>query len=166
YREYDLAHWNGYLRKGRKTKPKRQNRTWNGKAWKRQSQDKAQKRRKHFAAKRAEEKRNRPPTKAQQRSIMVNTFMEFKTELVEESSKKAKAKIAQEGSSKRIRAELEQEVHKKQKMDDDQETAKLKSLMEVNPDEEEVVIDAWNGYLRKGSKDQRLTLSCFEQGSK
>ncbi|GJS82216.1 hypothetical protein Tco_0748757 [Tanacetum coccineum] len=30
-------HWNGYLRKGRKTKPKRQNRTRNGKAWKRQS---------------------------------------------------------------------------------------------------------------------------------
>ncbi|GKB59301.1 copia protein [Tanacetum coccineum] len=26
--------WNGYLRKGRKTKPKRQNRTRNGKAWK------------------------------------------------------------------------------------------------------------------------------------
>ncbi|GJR16490.1 hypothetical protein Tco_0799142 [Tanacetum coccineum] len=95
-----------------------------------------EKRRKHFAAKR------RPPTKAQQRSIMVNTFVDFRTELVEESSKKAKAKIAQEGSSKRIGAELEQEVHKKQKMDDDQETAKLKSLMEVNPDEEEVVIDA------------------------
>ncbi|GKF07726.1 hypothetical protein Tco_0041950, partial [Tanacetum coccineum] len=34
--------WNGYLRKGRKTKPKRQNRTRNGKTWKRQSQDKAQ----------------------------------------------------------------------------------------------------------------------------
>ncbi|GJW54407.1 hypothetical protein Tco_0098492 [Tanacetum coccineum] len=33
--------WNGYLRKGRKTKPKRQNRTRNGKAWKRQSQDKS-----------------------------------------------------------------------------------------------------------------------------
>ncbi|GKB05499.1 hypothetical protein Tco_0833694, partial [Tanacetum coccineum] len=25
--------WNGYLRKGRKTKPKQQNRTRNGKAW-------------------------------------------------------------------------------------------------------------------------------------
>ncbi|GJZ78146.1 hypothetical protein Tco_0642818, partial [Tanacetum coccineum] len=34
--------WNGYLRKGQKTKPKRQNQTRNGKAWKRQSQDKAQ----------------------------------------------------------------------------------------------------------------------------
>ncbi|GJY93547.1 hypothetical protein Tco_0509329 [Tanacetum coccineum] len=33
---------NGYLRKGRKTKPKRQNQTWNGKAWKRHGQVKAQ----------------------------------------------------------------------------------------------------------------------------
>ncbi|GKB57927.1 hypothetical protein Tco_0914113 [Tanacetum coccineum] len=32
---------NGYLRKGRKTKSKRQNRTRNGKAWKRQSPDKS-----------------------------------------------------------------------------------------------------------------------------
>ncbi|GJX62719.1 hypothetical protein Tco_0295619 [Tanacetum coccineum] len=39
---YDSAAWNGILRKGRKTKPKRQNRTRNGKAWKRQSQDQAQ----------------------------------------------------------------------------------------------------------------------------
>ncbi|GJZ03869.1 putative ribonuclease H-like domain-containing protein [Tanacetum coccineum] len=30
---YLIASWNGYLRKGRKTKPKRQNRTRNGKAW-------------------------------------------------------------------------------------------------------------------------------------
>ncbi|GKC74899.1 ty3-gypsy retrotransposon protein, partial [Tanacetum coccineum] len=36
------AVWNGYLRKGRKTKPKRQNRTRNGKAWKRHSQVQAQ----------------------------------------------------------------------------------------------------------------------------
>ncbi|GKA70595.1 putative ribonuclease H-like domain-containing protein [Tanacetum coccineum] len=39
---FQRGKWNGYLRKGRKTKPKRQNRTRNGKAWKRQSQDKAQ----------------------------------------------------------------------------------------------------------------------------
>ncbi|GKD51893.1 hypothetical protein Tco_1280869 [Tanacetum coccineum] len=86
-------------------------------------------RRKHFTAKRAEEKRNRTPTRAQQRSIMytylknmegwkpkslknksfaniqelfdkafkrVNTFVDYRTELMEESSKKAKAEIAQE----------------------------------------------------------------------
>ncbi|GKA72957.1 transposase, MuDR, MULE transposase domain protein [Tanacetum coccineum] len=37
-----VQQWNGYLRKGRKTKPKRQNQTQNEKAWKRESQDKAQ----------------------------------------------------------------------------------------------------------------------------
>ncbi|GJW40546.1 putative ribonuclease H-like domain-containing protein [Tanacetum coccineum] len=100
---------------------------------------------KHFVAKRAEEKRNRPPTKVQQRSIMctylknmdgwkpknlknkpfaniqelfdnamkrVNTFVEYRTELVEESSKKAEAEIAQESSLKRAGKELEQESFK------------------------------------------------------
>ncbi|GKC55532.1 hypothetical protein Tco_1078277 [Tanacetum coccineum] len=86
-----------------------------------------EKRRKHFATKRLEEKRNRPPIKARQRSIMctylknmegwkpknlksksfaniqelfnkamkrVNTFVDYRTELVEGSSEKAKAEIA------------------------------------------------------------------------
>ncbi|GKA37432.1 hypothetical protein Tco_0723997 [Tanacetum coccineum] len=121
-----------------------------------------EKRRKHFAAKRAEEKRNKPPTQAQQRKIMctylknmegkkpkdlknksfdsiqkmfdrafkrVNTFVDFRTDLVE-------------GSSKRAGEELEHENVKKQKVDDDKETTELKSLMEVMPDEEEVALDA------------------------
>ncbi|GJS40960.1 hypothetical protein Tco_0566003 [Tanacetum coccineum] len=66
-----------------------------------------EKRRKHFAAKRAEEKRNRPPTKAQQRSIM-----NFQKE-------KLIAKKQQESSSKRARDELEQKSIKKQKVDKD-----------------------------------------------
>ncbi|GJZ32414.1 hypothetical protein Tco_0577850 [Tanacetum coccineum] len=141
-------------------------------------------RRKHFAAKRAEEKRNRPPTRSQQRSIMctylknmegwkpkslknksfaniqelfdkamkrVNTFVDYRIELVEESSKKAEleqenskkaeAEIAQESSSKRVGEELEQENAKKQQVDEDKETAELQSLIEVVLDEEEVAID-------------------------
>ncbi|GJZ73370.1 hypothetical protein Tco_0637516 [Tanacetum coccineum] len=82
-----------------------------------------EKRRKHFAAKRSKEKRNRPPTKAQQRSINL------------------KQRWPQESSSKRAGDELEQESIKKQKVDEDKETAELKSLMEVIPDEEEVAID-------------------------
>ncbi|GJS97241.1 hypothetical protein Tco_0804209 [Tanacetum coccineum] len=103
-------------------------------------------RRKHFAAKRAEEKRNKPPTRAQQRSIMctylknierskikdfkginfdtiqemfdkaykrINTFEDFREELVE-------------GSNKRAGADIEQEVTKKPKVDDDKETTELK----------------------------------------
>ncbi|GJS56983.1 hypothetical protein Tco_0651767 [Tanacetum coccineum] len=131
-------------------------------------------RRKHFAAKRAEEKRSRPLRRAQQRSIMctylknmegwkpkdlknksfaniqglfdkamkrVNTFVNYRTELVEESSKKAKVEIAQESSSKRAGDELKQKNAKKQKVDEDKETAELQSLIEVAPDEKEVAID-------------------------
>ncbi|GKB97869.1 hypothetical protein Tco_0984006 [Tanacetum coccineum] len=57
-------------------------------------------RRKHFAAKRAEEKRNKPPTRAQQKSIMVHTFVDYITELVEESSKKAEIELVEESSKK------------------------------------------------------------------
>ncbi|GJW85500.1 hypothetical protein Tco_0158645 [Tanacetum coccineum] len=45
------------------------------------------------------------------------------------------------GSSKRAGEELEQESTKKQKVDEDKDTAELQSLIEVILDEEEVVID-------------------------
>ncbi|GJU24522.1 hypothetical protein Tco_1163143 [Tanacetum coccineum] len=119
------------------------------------------KRRKHFATKRVEEKRNKPPTKAQQRQIMctylknmegyklkdlkvkefdsiqemfdrvfkrVNIFEDFRTELVE-------------GKEKRAGTELIQEIIKKQKAKDNKETAELKQLIKIIPDEEEVAID-------------------------
>nr|GEY35587.1 hypothetical protein [Tanacetum cinerariifolium] len=70
----------------------------------------------------------------------VNTFVDFKTELVEESFKKLKAEVMQ-GSSKRERTELEQESSKKQKIDDDKETSKLKQLVKIIQDEERVAID-------------------------
>nr|GEV22081.1 copia protein [Tanacetum cinerariifolium] len=135
-----------------------------------------EKMRKLFAAKRAEEKRNIPPTRAQQRSIRstclknmdgwklkslkkksfaeiqelfekamkkVNTFIDFRTELVEGSSKKDKAKITQEGSLKRAGDELEQERFKKQKVDDDRESEELKKCLEIIPDDRDsVTIDA------------------------
>ncbi|GKB75853.1 hypothetical protein Tco_0942748 [Tanacetum coccineum] len=114
------------------------------------------KRRKQFAAKREEEKRNRPPTRAQQRSIMctymknmvgwkpkdlkrksfaniqelfdkafkrVNTFVDFRTELVEGT-------------------EMEESSKKSEKEDDDQEAAKIKELIKIILDEEEVAVDA------------------------
>nr|GFA99333.1 hypothetical protein [Tanacetum cinerariifolium] len=114
------------------------------------------KRRKLFVAKRNEEKRNRPPTKAQQRSIIstylknmdgwkpralknnsfaeikelfdkaierINNFVNFITELVEKSTKKDMAEIAQENSSKRAGDELNQERSKKQKIEDKNESA-------------------------------------------
>ncbi|GKB16814.1 DNA-directed DNA polymerase [Tanacetum coccineum] len=67
----------------------------------------------------------------------VNTFVDFRIDLVE-------------GSSKRLGDELEQEVTKKQKVDDvqettevddDKKTTKIKELMKIVFDEEEVAID-------------------------
>ncbi|GJU80381.1 hypothetical protein Tco_1282746 [Tanacetum coccineum] len=58
----------------------------------------------------------------------VNTFIDFRTDLVE-------------GSSKRGGEDLEQESIKKLKVDEDRETAGLQSLIKVIPDEEEVAID-------------------------
>ncbi|GKE81494.1 hypothetical protein Tco_1551494, partial [Tanacetum coccineum] len=48
-----------------------------------------------------------------------------------------------EGSSKRAGTVLLQESTKKQKVDEDKDTTKLQSLMEVILDEEEVAIDAY-----------------------
>nr|GEX91803.1 hypothetical protein [Tanacetum cinerariifolium] len=73
----------------------------------------------------------------------VNTFVDFKTELVEESSKKAKAEITQEGSLKRAGDKLEQERSKKQKVEDDKESKELKKFLEIIPDDgDDVTIDA------------------------
>ncbi|GKD42439.1 hypothetical protein Tco_1267084 [Tanacetum coccineum] len=101
-------------------------------------------RKKHFAEIRAREKRNKPPTQAQQRKLYCNylknmegytpkqlkglkfevikdmfdkafkrgnTFVDYKTELVEGSEKRA------DDSTKRVGTELEQEPTKKQKFD-------------------------------------------------
>nr|GEY48933.1 ribonuclease H-like domain-containing protein [Tanacetum cinerariifolium] len=58
----------------------------------------------------------------------VNIFVDYKTKLVE-------------GSSKREGTELEQESSKRQKIDDDKETTELKQLVKIISDEEGVAID-------------------------
>ncbi|GKD78288.1 hypothetical protein Tco_1340909 [Tanacetum coccineum] len=87
----------------------------------------------------------------------VNTFVDFKTELVEgdkkmeESFVKDKAKTTQESSCKRAGDELESDKSKKQKLDekvevevDDAKEAKgLKFFLEIVPDDGyDVTIDA------------------------
>nr|GEV69238.1 hypothetical protein [Tanacetum cinerariifolium] len=59
----------------------------------------------------------------------VNTFEDFRIELVE-------------GKENKEGEELVQEITKKQKVEDDKEKAELKQLMETIPDEKEVAIDA------------------------
>ncbi|GJW44378.1 hypothetical protein Tco_0073177 [Tanacetum coccineum] len=59
----------------------------------------------------------------------VNTFEDFRTELVE-------------GKEKRAGTELMQKNAKKQKVEDDKETTELKQCLEIITDEEEVTINA------------------------
>ncbi|GJU61659.1 putative reverse transcriptase domain-containing protein [Tanacetum coccineum] len=90
----------------------------------------------------------------------VNTFVDFRTDLVESSSKRAGT-------------ELEQEVTKKQKVDDiqekvevdnDQEAAKIKELMKIVPDKKEVAIDAIPLALSMGQQGQRRAVrECYRE---
>ncbi|GKC21213.1 hypothetical protein Tco_1023363 [Tanacetum coccineum] len=107
-------------------------------------------RKKHFAAMRAQEKRNKPPTKAQKRKTM-STYLknitgykhnQLKNKSFDDIQNKVRVEDSEtraDGSYKRAGDELEQENAKKQKVDDDKETTELKSLMEVMPDKEEII---------------------------
>ncbi|GJY21267.1 hypothetical protein Tco_0393833 [Tanacetum coccineum] len=106
-------------------------------------------RKKHFAATKNQEKRNKPPTKAQKRKTMstylknMARYKHMDTELVEGSEVRVVSrKIRVEGSSKRAGEELEQESSKNQKLEEDKEIAELQSLIEVVPNKEEVAINA------------------------
>ncbi|GJV14131.1 hypothetical protein Tco_1359454 [Tanacetum coccineum] len=116
------------------------------------------KRRKFFAAKRAEEKRNRPLTKAQQRSIR-STYLKNMAgykhnqlknksfgdiqKLFDKAMKRVNTFVDMdtelvEGS--KVRAEGS-ETRAEAKVDEDKETTELQSLMKIIPDEEEVAVD-------------------------
>ncbi|GJU50642.1 hypothetical protein Tco_1220197 [Tanacetum coccineum] len=90
------------------------------------------KRRKHFTAKRAEEKINKPPTKAQQRKIMCTYLKNMEGYKLKDLKLKEFASIQ----------EMFDRAFKRQKVEDDKETAVLKQLMKIIPNEEEVAMDA------------------------
>nr|GFB59152.1 hypothetical protein [Tanacetum cinerariifolium] len=99
-----------------------------------------EKKRKFIAAKKAEEKRNTPSTKAQQRSLMCTYLKNMDGWKPRALKNKSELK---ESSSKRAGDKLDQEITKKQKVDNDQEAAKLKRCLEIVPDDEDdVTIDA------------------------
>ncbi|GJR21904.1 hypothetical protein Tco_0970431 [Tanacetum coccineum] len=109
-----------------------------------------EKRKKHFDAKRAKEQRNRPPTRAQQRSIMC-TYLKNMTEWKPKDLKnKSFANIQGlfDKAMKRVNTfidmdtELVESSEVRAEGNEDKETAELQSLMEVIPDKEEVAVDA------------------------
>nr|GEW60666.1 hypothetical protein [Tanacetum cinerariifolium] len=73
---------------------------------------------------------------------LVNTFVDMDTEMVVESLKKIEAEVT-EGSSERTGDELEQESAKKQRIEDDNESAEVKKCLEIIPDDgDDVTIDS------------------------
>ncbi|GJR11329.1 hypothetical protein Tco_0793981 [Tanacetum coccineum] len=113
-----------------------------------------EKRRKHFVALRAQEKRNRPPTKAQKRSQMSTYLkhMESNEKKVEGSEEQAKSSRRKSLGKKRVVKEHQQESPKRQKLEDDKETdeheevevddtAKLKKHLVIKNDDD-IAIDA------------------------
>nr|GEV61808.1 hypothetical protein [Tanacetum cinerariifolium] len=71
---------------------------------------------------------------------LAKALMEIKS--VKHKAAKVVIQEQEQGSSKRAGEELEHESTKKQKINDDKETAKLKQLVNIIPDKEGVLIDA------------------------
>ncbi|GJT00808.1 hypothetical protein Tco_0821977 [Tanacetum coccineum] len=97
-------------------------------------------RKKFFAAKRAEEQRNKPPTKAEKIKKMC-TYMKHMAGYKDKNSRK---KVDSSGkkvksSKKRTRAVLGEKSVKKQKVEDDAEKAKLKACLEIVPNDDSAV---------------------------
>ncbi|GKB93029.1 hypothetical protein Tco_0979166, partial [Tanacetum coccineum] len=107
-------------------------------------------RKRFFAAQRAEQIRNKPPTKAQLRNKMklyereqkwINDFVPMDSEIVKDSAKKdddsrKEAESSQkqaESSKKRPRAENDEESVKKQKFEDDAEKEELRAYLDIVP---------------------------------
>ncbi|GJZ06545.1 retrovirus-related pol polyprotein from transposon TNT 1-94 [Tanacetum coccineum] len=84
----------------------------------------------------AEEKRNKPPTKAQQRKIMCTYLKNM------EGYKLKILKLKEFDSIQEMFDRAFKRITKKQKVEDDKEIVELKQLMEIIPDEEEVAINA------------------------
>nr|GEW06861.1 reverse transcriptase [Tanacetum cinerariifolium] len=121
------------------------------------------KRRKIFAAKEAEEKRNKPPTQAQQRKIMCTYLKNVERKKLKDLKNKSFDSIQKmfdrafnrvntfvdfrtklvKGSSKRAREELIQESAKKKKTNNEKETTELKELMKIILDKEDVAIELY-----------------------
>ncbi|GJX36195.1 hypothetical protein Tco_0247752 [Tanacetum coccineum] len=125
-----------------------------------------EKRKKHFTTLRTQEKRSKPPTKAQNRNTMstylknmvgykhnqlksrsydeIQEMFEMKrvNTFVDMNTELVKgSKTKAEGNSKRAGNELEQEKAKKRKADDDQEEAEMKRHIEIVKDDEVAIDD-------------------------
>nr|GEY34275.1 hypothetical protein [Tanacetum cinerariifolium] len=119
-----------------------------------------------LAAKRAEEKRNKPPTKAQQRSLMCTYLKNMDGWKPRALENKSFAKIQElfDKAMKRIntfvdlRTELvEESIKKDEKVEDDKESEELKKCLENIPDDgDDVTIDGTPLYVKTLIVDYKI----------
>nr|GEX27945.1 hypothetical protein [Tanacetum cinerariifolium] len=73
----------------------------------------------------------------------IEAFVPMDTELVKDSEKPVEGnEKAEEGSSKKEGSNLEQEDAKWQRLEEDNESAKLKRCLEIIPEDDDVTIEA------------------------
>ncbi|GJU32663.1 hypothetical protein Tco_1176252 [Tanacetum coccineum] len=95
-------------------------------------------RKKFFVVQRAEQIRNKPPTKAQLRNKMeqkwINDFVPLDSEMIKDNGKEdGDSQKQAEISKKRPRAEHDEESVKKQKLEDEAKREKLKACLDIVP---------------------------------
>ncbi|GKA76119.1 putative ribonuclease H-like domain-containing protein [Tanacetum coccineum] len=102
-------------------------------------------RKKFFAAQRAKQIRNKPPTRAQLKNKMeqkwINDFVSLDSEMVKDSGKEdGDSQKQAESSKKRPRVEHDEECVKKQKLEDETEREELRSCLDIVPGDD-IAID-------------------------
>ncbi|GJV82781.1 hypothetical protein Tco_1522679 [Tanacetum coccineum] len=105
-------------------------------------------RKRFFAAQRAEQIRNNPPTRAQLRNKMlyereqkwINDFVPIDSEVVKDSGKgKAEGSIKKTVSRKRTGEKLDDESVKRQKIEDDAEKEALRAYLDIISGDDEAI---------------------------
>nr|GEZ22890.1 hypothetical protein [Tanacetum cinerariifolium] len=103
------------------------------------------KRKKYFARLRAKKIRSKPPTKAQKRNQMCTYLKNMANYKHNQLKRKVKgnektaedSEKAKEGSSKRVAEKLEQEDAKRQRIEEENESAELKRCLEIIPEDDD-----------------------------
>ncbi|GJV21276.1 hypothetical protein Tco_1370296 [Tanacetum coccineum] len=114
---------------------------------------------KYFTAKRAEEKRNKPPTKAQQRSVMT-TYLKNMAEWKPKDLKNKSFANVQELFKKAMKR-LDKKVEAK--VDDAKEAKELKQCLEIVPDDgDDVTVDATPLFVKIPIVDYKI----YQEGKK
>ncbi|GKD16717.1 hypothetical protein Tco_1205875, partial [Tanacetum coccineum] len=110
----------------------------------------------YFAAQRAEERRNKPPTKAQQRTYMSNYIKHMRSHTLQHEVDKAVPKLAARSSKRDAKEELDQESSKRQN------TAKSSELAKEPKDKKEELLQEELQQMMIIVPEQRINVKALQ----